>query len=324
MPMRIELAEPGGPEKMQWVEAQIGAPGPGEVRLTHKAVGLNFIDVYHRTGLYPLPAPFSIGMEAAGIVEAVGDGVTHLSVGDRVAYAAAPPGSYAEARVMPAQNVCRLPETISFETGAAMMLQGLTVQYLFRRTWPLSAGDKVLFHAAAGGVGLIACQWARAMGVELIGTAGTDEKCQMAAEHGATHVINYRTQDWVAQVRELTGGAGVKMVMDGVGADTWDGSLDCLAPFGLMCSFGAASGPVPPVNIATLGQKGSLFVTRPTLFTHITSRAVTQAMADDLFEMVGSGKVKIAIGRSWPLAEAAEAHRALEARATTGSTILTV
>lgn len=324
MPMRIELAEPGGPEKMQWVEAQIGAPGPGEVRLTHKAVGLNFIDVYHRTGLYPLPAPFSIGMEAAGIVEAVGDGVTHLSVGDRVAYAAAPPGSYAEARVMPAQNVCRLPETISFETGAAMMLQGLTVQYLFRRTWPLSAGDKVLFHAAAGGVGLIACQWARAMGVELIGTAGTDEKCQMAAEHGATHVINYRTQDWVAQVRELTGGGGVKMVMDGVGADTWDGSLDCLAPFGLMCSFGAASGPVPPVNIATLGQKGSLFVTRPTLFTHITSRAVTQAMADDLFEMVGSGKVKIEIGRSWPLAEAAEAHRALEARATTGSTILTV
>ncbi len=324
MPMRIELAEPGGPENMRWVEVAVGDPGPGEIRIAHRAVGLNYIDVYHRAGLYPLPKPFGIGMEGAGVVEAIGAGVTHLAVGDRVAYASTPPGAYAEARVTPAQNVCRLPDAISFETGAAMMLQGLTAQYLFRKTWPLEAGDVALFHAAAGGVGLIACQWAKAMGVTLIGTAGSDEKCKLAAAQGAAHVINYRREDWVARVREITGGKGVKMVMDGVGADTWEGSLDCLEPLGLMASFGSASGPVPPFNIAVLAAKGSLFVTRPTLFAHIVSREATQAMADDLFEMVGSGKVKIEVGQTWPLSQAADAHRALEARQTTGSSILTV
>lgn len=324
MTKRIEMAAPGGPEAMAWVDVEVGAPGRGEVRIAHRAVGLNFIDVYHRTGLYPLPAPYGLGMEAAGVVEAVGADVAHIAVGDRVAYASTPPGAYAEARTMPAMAVCKLPDAVDFDTAAAMMLQGLTVQYLFRRTWPLAPGDAVLFHAAAGGVGLIACQWAKAMGLTLIGTASTAEKLEKARAAGAEHVINYRSEDWVARVREITGGRGVKMVMDGVGADTWEGSIDCLAPLGLMASFGNASGPIPPVNLGVLGPKGSLYVTRPTLFTHLSGRETVQEMADDLFEMVASGKVAIDVGQRWPIAEAADAHRALEARQTTGSTVLTV
>jgi NADPH2:quinone reductase len=314
----------GGPEALRIVEAEVGEPGPGEIRIRHAAVGLNFIDVYQRSGVYPMALPAALGMEAAGVVEAVGEGVTHLAPGDRAAYAAAPAGAYCDARVMPAKQVCRLPDGVDFETGAAMMLKGLTVQYLFRRTVPLAEGDVVLFHAAAGGVGLIACQWARAMGVTLIATAGTDEKCALALAHGAALAVNYRTRDWVAEVREMTSGAGVKVVMDSVGKDTWDGSLDCLRPFGTLVSFGNASGKVPPFDIGVLGAKGSLFVTRPTLFTHIATRATCQEMADDLFGMVASGAVTIPVSQRFPLAEVAAAHRALEARETTGATVLTI
>ena len=327
MSKAVVIRRNGGPEEMDLVDVEVGQPGPGEIRIRHHAAGLNFIDVYQRTGLYKLPMPLTLGMEGAGVVEAVGDGVTHLKAGDRAAYASHPPGSYSEVRVMPAQNVVKLPEAISFETGAAMMLKGLTAQYLLKRTLPqggLQAGDFVLFHAAAGGVGLIACQWARALGLQLIGTAGTDEKCQLAKEHGAAHVINYAREDFLARVKEITGGKGVKVVYDSVGKDTWEKSLDCLAPFGLMASFGNASGPVPPFAPAVLGNKGSLYVTRQTLFTHISSREATQQMADDLFEAVTSGKVHIRIDQRFPLAEVRQAHEALEGRKTTGSTILTV
>jgi NADPH2:quinone reductase len=290
-------------------------------------VGLNFIDVYLRTGLYSLPLPAQLGMEAAGVIEAVGPGVQHLQVGDRAAYAGMPPGAYCDVRVMPATCVCKLPDAISFETGAAMMLKGLTAQYLLKKTRPvegLEPGDFVLFHAAAGGVGLIACQWARALGLQLIGTAGSDAKCQLALQHGATHAINYNTENFVARVKDITGGKGVKVVYDSVGKDTWDGSLDCLRPFGLMASFGNASGPVPAMAPGILGPKGSLYLTRQTLFTHISSRESTQAMADDLFAVVASGQVDIAIGQRYPLADVLQAHRDLEARQTTGSTILTL
>lgn len=314
----------GGPEQLKLVERDVGAPGPGQIRIAHKACGLNFIDVYQRTGLYPLELPHALGMEAAGVVEAVGEGVTHLKVGDRAAYAAAPPGAYAEARVMPAAQVCLLPDAISFEEGAAMMLKGLTVQYLFHRTTPLSKGDTVLFHAAAGGVGLIACQWARSEGINLIGTAGTDEKCQLALAHGAAHCINYRTEDFAARVRELTDGKGVDVVMDAVGADTFEGSLDSLKPLGMMISFGNASGPVPPFSVGILGQKGSLKITRPTLFTHIAEHETCQAMAQQLFGKVEAGDVKIRIDQRFDLSDVAAAHEALEARQTTGSTVLTV
>jgi NADPH2:quinone reductase len=302
----------------------VGAPGPGEVRIAHKACGLNFIDVYQRSGVYPMTLPAAMGMEAAGVIEAVGEGVTHLAVGDRAAYAAQPPGAYCEARVMPAAQVCPLPDAISFEEGAAMMLKGLTVQYLFHRTTPLKAGDTVLFHAAAGGVGLIACQWARSEGITLIGTAGTDEKCALAVEHGAAHCINYRSGDWVSEVRRLTGGAGVDVVMDAVGKDTFEGSLDSLKPFGMMISFGNASGVVPPFNLGVLGAKGSLKITRPTLFTHVAQHETCQAMARHLFDKVVSGAVKIRIDQRFPLDQVADAHRALEARTTTGSTVLTL
>jgi len=327
MSLAVQICQPGGPEELQIVDVPVGEPGPGEVRIRHHAVGLNFIDVYHRTGLYPLPLPATIGMEGAGVVEAVGPGVTHLAVGDRVAYASQPPGSYCERRVMPAQCVCKLPDAISFETGAAMMLKGLTAQYLLKKVRPvegLAPGDHVLFHAAAGGVGLIACQWARHLGLQLIGTAGTDAKCQLALANGAAHVINYNTEDFVARVREITDGKGVKVVYDSVGKDTWDKSLDCLRPFGLMASFGNASGPVPPFSPAILGAKGSLYVTRQTLFTHIATRESTQAMADDLFAVVLSGAVKIHIEQRYPLAQVQQAHRDLEARKTTGCTILTL
>ncbi|MCI5111642.1 MAG: quinone oxidoreductase [Marivita sp.] len=314
----------GGPDQFKLVDLEVGEPGKGEVRIAHKAVGLNFIDVYQRTGLYPMQLPHAMGMEAAGVIEAVGEGVTHLKVGDRAAYAANPPGAYTEARVMPAAQVCPLPEGISFEEGAAMMLKGLTVEYLFHRTTPLKAGDTVLFHAAAGGVGLLACQWARSEGITLIGTAGTDDKCQLALEHGATHCINYRSGDWVAQVRELTGGAGVDVVMDAVGKDTFDGSLKSLKPLGMMISFGNASGPVPPFEIGLLGKMGSLKITRPTLFTHIADHATCQAMAQHLGEKVLSGDVKINIGQRFALKDVAAAHTALEARQTTGSTVLEI
>ena len=327
MSLAIQIRQNGGPEELQLVEVQVGDPAAGEIRVRHHAIGLNFIDVYQRTGLYPFPMPLQLGMEAAGVVEAVGEGVTHLNVGDRVAYASNPPGSYSTERVMPARCVCRLPEAISFETGAAMMLKGLTAQYLLKKTLPvqgLQRGDAVLFHAAAGGVGLIACQWARALGLELIATAGSDAKCQLALANGAAHAINYSTEDFAARVKEITQGQGVKVVYDSVGKDTWDKSLDCLRPFGLMASFGNASGPVPPFAPASLGGRGSLYVTRQTLFTHIATRASTQAMADELFAVVESGQVKIHIAQRYALRDVQQAHRDLEARKTTGSTILTL
>jgi NADPH2:quinone reductase len=318
----VVVEAPGGPEQLKLVERELGAPGQGEILIRHKAIGLNFIDVYQRTGLYPLSYPAALGMEAAGIVEAVGEGVVHLKPGDRAAYAAQPPGAYAEARVMPAAQVCPLPEAISFEEGAAMMLKGLTVNYLFRRTVPIARGETVLFHAAAGGVGLIACQWAKAEGITLIGTAGSDEKCALAAENGAAHVINYGKENFVDRVREITGGKGVDAVMDSIGKDTFDGSLDCLRALGTMILFGSASGPVPPFDIQRLAAKGSLKLTRPTIFTHIADPATCRQMAEELFEMVGTGKVKIRIDQRFPLEEVAEAHKALEARKTTGATIL--
>lgn len=323
----IRIDQHGGPEELKVVEVAVGEPGPGEIRIRHKAVGLNYIDVYQRSGAYKFAMPLQLGMEAAGIVEAVGEGVTHLKAGDRAAYASQPPGSYCELRVMPAKCVCKLPDAISFETGAAMMLKGLTAQYLLRRTQPqggLKAGDFVLFHAAAGGVGLIACQWARAMGLQLIGTAGSDEKCALAKEMGASFVINYAKEDFVARVKDITGGKGVKVVYDSVGKDTFLKSLDCLSPFGLLANFGNASGKVEPLDLGLLAAKGSLYVSRPTVFTHIATRETTQEMADDLFNMVTTGKVDIRIDQRFALADVQQAHRSLEARKTTGCTILTV
>jgi len=325
MPLAIQIQQFGGPEQLQVVDLPVGDPGPGEIRIRHHAVGLNFIDVYQRTGLYPNKLPLTLGMEGAGVVEAVGEGVTHLRAGDRAAYASNPPGSYSQARVMPAKTVCRLPDAISFETGAAMMLKGLTAQYLLKKTLPaegLVAGDFILWHAAAGGVGLIACQWAKVLGLRLIATAGSQEKCALALAHGAEHAINYRTENFVERVKAITGGAGVKVVYDSVGKDTFEGSLEVLRPFGLLASFGNASGAVPAFAPGILGAKGSLYLTRATLFTHIATREATQAMADDLFAVVGSGAVKIRIDQRYPLAEVARAHRDLEARQTTGCSIL--
>lgn len=325
MPRAIQITAFGGPENMHLAEVAVGEPGPGEIRIRHQACGLNFIDVYQRTGLYQNPLPLTLGMEGAGIVEAVGAGVTHLQVGDRAAYASNPPGSYSELRVMPAKTVCKLPDDIGFDTGAAMMLKGLTAQYLLRRTLPvegLQPGDFVLFHAAAGGVGLIACQWAKALGLQLIGTAGGAAKCKLALEHGAAHAIDYTSEDFVARVKEITGGKGVKVVYDSIGKDTFERSLDCLRPFGLMASFGNASGPVAPFAPGILGPKGSLYVTRQTLFTHIATREATQAMADELFAVVRSGAVKIRIDQRYALADVAQAHRDLESRKTTGCSVL--
>nr|WP_295774028.1 quinone oxidoreductase [Rhodoferax sp.] len=323
----ILIDQHGGPEQLKLVQVTVGEPGPGEIRIRHKAVGLNFIDVYQRSGLYPNSLPLQLGMEASGVVEAVGEGVTHLQVGDRAAYASQPPGSYCDLRVMPAKCVCKLPDTIAFDTGAAMMLKGLTAQYLLKKTLPqggLNPGDFVLFHAAAGGVGLIACQWAKALGLRLIGTAGSKEKCALALANGAEFAINYAAEDFSARVKEITGGKGVKVVYDSVGKDTWDKSLDCLAPFGLMASFGNASGPVAPMAPGVLGPKGSLYLTRQTLFTHIATRESTQAMADDLFAVVQSGKVKIHIGQRYTLEDVQQAHRDLEGRQTTGCSVLTL
>ena len=321
----VRIDKQGGAEEMRLVDLPVGEPSPGEIRIRHHACGLNFIDVYQRSGVYVLPLPLSLGMEGAGVVEAVGEGVTHLRAGDRAAYASNPPGAYCSLRVMPAKTVVKLPDAISFETGAAMMLKGLTTQYLLRKTLPqegLQPGDFVLFHAAAGGVGLIACQWAKALGLQLIGTAGSDEKCALAKANGAAHAINYRTEDFVARVKDITGGTGVKVVYDSVGKDTFEKSLDCLRPLGLMASFGNASGVVPPFAPGLLGPKGSLYMTRATLFTHIATRESTQAMADDLFAMVTSGQVKIHIEQRYALADVAQAHRDLEARKTTGCSVL--
>ena len=326
MSKTIQIARNGGAEVLELVERAVGQPATGEILLRHHAVGLNFIDIYQRAGLYTLPMPLQLGMEAAGVVEAVGDGVSHLQIGDRVAYASNPPGSYCERRTMPATHVCKLPDAISFETGAAMMLKGLTVQYLLKQCLPmegLNAGDHVLFHAAAGGVGLIACQWAKALGLQLIATAGSDEKCALALANGATHAINYRKEDFAAKVHEITQGQGVKVVYDSVGKDTWQGSLACLRRFGLMVSFGNASGPVPPISLAALAAKG-LYLTRPSVFVYAHSRSATQAMADDLFDVVTSGKVDIHIAQRYALKDVRAAHEALEARQTTGSSILTV
>ena len=322
MSKAIRMSRTGGPEVMEYVDVDLAAPGPGEARVRHEAIGLNFIDVYFRTGLYPQPLPAGLGMEGAGVVEAVGAGVTHVKPGDRVAYAGRPNGAYAQARNMPADVLLVLPENIGFDTAAAMMLQGLTVQYLFHRTAQLKAGDTILFHAAAGGVGLIACQWAKALGVTLIGTVGSAEKAALATAHGAAHVINYNTENFVERVREITGGKGVPVVYDSIGKDTFTGSLDCLAPLGLMVSFGNASGPVPEFSLGELASRGSLFITRPSLMSYMAKREDLEAAAASLFGMVGSGAVKIEIHQRYQLADVVQAHRDLEARKTTGSSIL--
>jgi NADPH2:quinone reductase len=316
------MSRTGGPEVLEYVDVEVGEPGPGQARVKQAACGINYIDVYFRTGLYPQQLPAGIGMEGAGVVEAVGEGVTHVKPGDRVAYAGHPPGSYAEVRVMPAAPLVKLPDAIDFETGAAMMLQGMTVQYLLRRTYQVKPGDTILFHAAAGGVGLIACQWARAMGVNLIGTVGSDEKAELAKAHGAAHVINYKRENFVERVKEITGGKGVPVVYDSIGKDTFIGSLDCLSPLGMMASFGSASGPVPPFSLQELASRGSLFITRPTLFTYTARREDLEATAKDLFDMVTSGKVKIEINQRYALKDAAQSHIDLESRKTTGSSIL--
>ncbi|MDX2257460.1 MAG: quinone oxidoreductase [Hyphomicrobiaceae bacterium] len=312
----------GGPEVLRWEAVEVGAPGPGEVRLRHTAIGLNYIDTYHRTGAYPVAAlPAVIGMEGAGVIEAVGPGVADLEAGDRVAYAN-PIGAYAEERLIPADRLVRLPASIDDRTAAAMMLQGMTVRYLLRETFRVGPGTVMLLHAAAGGIGLIACQWARHLGATIIGTVGSDEKAALALAHGATHVINYRTESFVDRVREITGGAMCDVVYDSVGNDTFPGSLDCLKPLGLWVTFGSASGPVPAFDIGLLAKKGSLFATRPTLFTYTARRDDLVANAADLFDVVGRGIVKIAVNQTYPLREAATAHSDLEGRRTTGSTVL--
>jgi NADPH:quinone reductase len=322
MPHAIRVHSCGGPEVLKWEEIEVGEPGPGQAKIRQRAAGVNFLDVYHRTGLYPQPSfPFTPGSEGAGEVIAVGEGVTDVTVGDRVAYAG-PIGGYAEERLIPADRLVKLPDAISFETGAAMMLQGMTVRYLLKETYPVTKDSVILFHAAAGGVGLIACQWASALGATVIGTVGSDEKAALAKAHGATHTINYRTENWVACVKELTGGRGVDVAYDSVGKDTFPGSLDCIRPRGLWVSFGNASGPVPPFEMAILSQKGSLYATRPTLFVYIASRAALLENANDLFNVVSRGIVKIEVSKTYPLAEAAQAHRDLEARKTTGSIVL--
>jgi NADPH:quinone reductase len=318
----IRLNKNGGPEVLEYVDVEVGEPGPGEARVRQHAIGVNFIDVYFRTGLYPMPLPSGLGQEGAGVVEAVGEGVTHVQPGDRVAYAGRPNGAYSQLRVMNADILLKLPDEISFETAAAMMLQGLTVQYLFNRTHKLKAGETILFHAAAGGVGLIACQWARAVGANLIGTAGSNEKVELARAHGAAHVINYNTEDIVQRVMDITHGEKVPVVYDSVGKDTFTRSLDCLQPLGLMVSFGNSSGAVPPFALSELASRGSLFITRPTLGHYVAKRTELEAAAADLFEMVSSGKVKIEVNQKFALADAAQAHIALESRKTTGSTIL--
>jgi NADPH2:quinone reductase len=319
----IRFHKTGGPEVLQWEEVTVTQPGPGETLVRHKAVGLNYIDTYHRTGLYPMPLPSGIGLEGAGVIEAVGPNVTEFKVGDRVAYANGPVGSYSEVKIHPADRLVMLPDGISFEQGASMMLQGLTVQYLLRRLHVVpKAGDTILFHAAAGGIGLIACQWAKALGINLIGTVGSEEKAALAREHGAAHTIIYTKEDFQARVMEITGGKKVPIVYDSVGKDTFMKSLDCLQVRGLMVSFGNSSGPVGPTELGILGTKGSLYVTRPSLVGYTAKRDELVAASKDLFDMVLSGKVKVGPRQSYALKDARQAHMDLEARKTTGSTIL--
>lgn len=318
----IRFERTGGPEVLQWVEAEVPAPAAGEVRLRHHAVGLNYIDTYHRSGLYPVPLPSGIGLEAAGVVDAVGEGVSDLAPGDRVAYAGGPLGAYSEIRNIPADRLVRLPDALSFEQGAAMMLQGLTAQYLLRRTYRVQPGDTILIHAAAGGVGLIVCQWAKALGATVIGTVGSDEKAELVRLHGCDHTIVYTREAVSTRVREITGGEGVPVVYDSIGKDTFMDSLACLRPLGMMVTFGNASGPVAPFDPGLLGKMGSLFLTRPSLFAYTARRADLLAMAAELFSVVASGQVRLSINQRYPLHDAATAHRELEARRTTGSTIL--
>jgi NADPH2:quinone reductase len=318
----IRIHTPGGPEEMKWEALELPPPAAGEVRVRHTAIGLNYIDTYHRSGAYKLPLPSGLGQEAAGVVEAVGPGVTDLQVGRRVAYGTGPIGAYSESRNIPVEKLVPLPDGISDRDAAAMMLKGLTVQYLFRQTKKLAAGDTIVFHAAAGGVGLIACQWAKALGVTMIGTVSSDEKAALAKAHGCAHTIVYTRENVVERVKALTGGKGVPVVYDGVGKDTWQASLDCLSPRGLWCLFGAASGPVPPLDLQLLAQKGSLYVTRPTLFSYANTRESLLAMAKEMFDLMLAGKVKAEIHQTFPLAKAADAHRALQGRATTGATLL--
>jgi NADPH2:quinone reductase len=322
MPNAIRVHSPGGPEVLSWEEVPVGEPGPGQVRLRHTAIGLNFIDTYHRCGLYKLPLPFTPGQEGAGVVEALGPDVTGFKVGDRVAYGTGPVGAYAENRVVEAARLVPLPPTIDDRTAGAMMLKGLTAQYLLRQTTVVQAGETIVFHAAAGGVGLIACQWAKHLGATVIGTVGSEEKARLARAHGCDHVLIHGQDDIVARVRALTGGRGVRVVYDGVGKDTFAASLDCLSPRGLLVSFGQASGAVPPFDILGLSTKGSLYLTRPTLGHYVGTPESLRAAARELFDVVGSGAVKIAVGQTFALKDAAEAHRALEGRRTTGSTVL--
>ncbi len=317
----IRFHKVGGPEVLTWEDVEVVAPGPSEVRIRHEAVGVNFIDIYQRSGLYKVPLPAIAGNEGAGVVEAIGEGVTEVKAGDRIAYAGRI-GSYCEVRNIPADRLCILPDELSFEQGAAMMLKGLTVQYLIRRTYRVEKGETVLFHAAAGGVGIIATKWLKALGATIIGTAGSAEKCALALRHGADYCINYRTENIVARVQEITNGKGVPVVYDSVGKDTFEASLKCLSPLGLLVSFGNASGPVPPVDLSLLAQHGSLYVTRPTLATYIAERADLRAAAKELFDIVRAGTVSIDINQHYPLSDAALAHIDLESRNTTGSSIL--
>ncbi|MBL8699514.1 MAG: quinone oxidoreductase [Alphaproteobacteria bacterium] len=320
----MRMHKVGGPEVLTWEDVEVPAPKQGEALIRATAVGLNYIDTYHRSGLYPVPMPAIIGSEGAGVVEAVGPGVTEVAVGDRVAYGNGPIGSYAEKRVMPSHRLLKLPASIDDRQAASMMLKGMTAQYLIRRTYRVKAGETVLVHAAAGGVGLIMCQWLKHLGATVIGTAGDKAKAELARKHGADHVILYREEDFAAKVKEITGGKLLPVVFDGVGKDTWEKSLDCLQPRGLMVSYGNASGAVPPINIAVLNTKGSLFLTRPSLNGYVTKRDELVETANDLFDVVAKGAVKIGINQSYALKDAAQAHRDLEARKTTGSTVFTL
>jgi NADPH:quinone reductase len=322
MPKAIRITTTGGPEVLRWEDVEVGEPGEGQARVRHTAVGVNFIDTYQRSGLYPIPVPGGLGGEAAGVVEAVGPGVSVVRPGDRVAYGGSPPGSYSEARVMPAGVLVPIPDGITDQTAAAAMLKGMTVQYLIRRTYPVKAGETVLFHAAAGGVGLIACQWLKALGATVIGTVGSDEKAAVARAHGCDHVIISTREDIAKRLREITGGAGVPVVYDSVGKDTFLSSLDCLRPLGLMVSFGNSSGKVTPFDIGILAQKGSLYLTRPTLATYTATRADLEATAREVFEVIREGKVKVEVRHTYPLADAQQVHRDLEGRRTVGSIVM--
>ena len=322
MPNAIRFHKNGGPEVMQWESVEAGQPGPGEARVRHTAIGVNYIDTYHRSGLYKLALPSGLGTEGAGIVEAVGPGVTDVRSGDRVAYSGGPLGAYSEVRVMPADRLVKLPDGVSDKIAATLMLKGLTVQYLFRQTFPLKGGETILFHAAAGGIGLIACQWARALGVTMIGTVGSDEKAALAKANGCTHTIVYTRENFVERVKQLTGGKGVPVVYDGVGKDTFPASLDCLSPRGMFVSFGNASGPIAAFDILLLSQKGSLYATRPTLATYTASRAAMLKMSEEMFSLVLGGKLANEARQTYALKDAAQAHRDLESRKTTGATIL--